>query len=134
MLFYFSQLALIVFAFFFAGCSGSKTVYRHNEVNMDSIKKEFIEKKRAVQLRFFVQKDLMYEETGYIISSPKENYITFQYYEHKQRKFVDVDLPLKNISEISFKKGAFEFDRSAKIAGTVAIAVSIVIAIGIWTQ
>jgi hypothetical protein len=99
---------------------------------MDILDKEFIQKKRAVKIRFFVKKDLMYEDTGYIFPSKQENHIVFQYYDHELRKFVDIDVPLKNISEISFKKGAFEFDRSTKIAGVVALFVSAFIAIGIW--
>lgn len=126
------KVFLIFLTLTMTSCSGSKTVYRQNELDMATIQKEFIQKKRAVKLRFYVLKDLMYEETGYIISSPKENYIVFQYYEHTQRKFVDVELPLKNISELSYKKGAFEFDRSTKIAGITALVVSFIIAVGIW--
>lgn len=129
-----NKTILCFLALSIAACSGSKTVYRQNELDIATIKKEFIQKKRTVNMRFFVQKDLMYEETGYITSSPKENYIIFQYYDHTQRNFVDVELPLKNISEISYKEGAFEFGRSTKIAGVVAILVAAIIALGIWTQ
>jgi hypothetical protein len=96
------------------------------------IEKEFIQKKRAVKIRFYVRKDQMYENSGYLLPSGKEDYVVFQYYDNEQRKFVDLELPIKNISEISFKSGAFEFDRSAKIAGIVALFVAAFIAVGIW--
>ena len=117
-----------------AACAGSKTVYRQDELNIPTIKKEFIDKKRAVKLRFFVKKDLMYEETGYITSSTKEDHVVFQYYDHTQRNYINMELPLKNISEISYKKGAFEFDQSTRIAGAAAITVTIFIALSLWTQ
>lgn len=120
-------------ALFMAACAGSKTVYRQNELDMLTIKREFIDKKRSVQLRFFVQKDLMYEETGLITSSPKENYIVFQYYDYNQRNFIDVELPLKNISEISYKKGAFEFDRTTRIAAAISMVVAVFILYGMST-
>lgn len=114
------------------GCSSSKTVYRQNELTMAVIEKEFIKKKRYVKMRFYVRKDLMYEETGNLSVASKENYVVFQYYDNEQRKFVDIEVPIKNISEISYKSGAFEFDRSTKIAGIVAIFVAAFIAVGIW--
>ena len=130
---YFDRVIILsLFVLFISSCSSTKTVYRQSELTMDILDKEFIQKKRAVKIRFFVKKDLMYEDTGYIFSSKQENHIVFQYYDHDLRKFVDIDVPLKNISEISFKKGAFEFDRSTKIAGVAALLVSVFIAIGIW--
>ena len=130
---YFDYLIILsLFVLFFSACSSTKTVYRQNDLTMAVIEKEFIQKKRAVKIRFFVKKDLMYEDTGYIFSSKKDNYVIFQYYDHDLRNFTDLEVPLKNISEISFKEGAFEFNRNAKIAGVVAFFVSIFIAIGIW--
>lgn len=115
-----------------SSCTASKTVYHRHDLTISVIEKEFIQKKRAVKIRFYVRKDQMYENSGYLLPSGKEDYVVFQYYDNEQRKFVDLELPIKNISEISFKSGAFEFDRSAKIAGIVALFVAAFIAVGIW--
>ena len=121
------KISMVIAVLFLSACSAGKSVYRQNDLTMAVIEKEFIQKKRPVNMRFYVRKDLMYEDNGYVFHSQNENHVVFQYYDHDQRKFVDLEIPLKNISEISYKAGAFEFHRNAKIAAMVGALVTAII-------
>lgn len=114
-------------------CAGSKqTSYKRKEITMDLLKERFLDKKFAVRMQFYISRDELFEETGYLKTASSENTVLFEYYDAKDKQYRNLEVPLPNINTIEIaSKGSDRFSTTQKVAMGSAIVMVVLLVISI---
>ncbi|MCB0832036.1 MAG: hypothetical protein KDC45_01095 [Bacteroidetes bacterium] len=121
---------LLLVALFVSSCATGRTVYKKPGINLSVVKQDVIEKKKGIIIRYFVRPGVMFEQTGYLHLSEKENCVVFQYYDNDEKKFVELELPIQNISEISYENH-MDYETKTRLIGVTTLLVAGLVVLGI---
>ncbi len=114
---------LILLACLSVGCGNTQSSFKRSEITPKILKQKFSDKPYAVKLRFYISKNEMFEETGYVKSSGNDNTIIFEYFDSRDRKYVNVEIPLQNISSIAIASKDSESFSARQQLSVVIIAI-----------
>lgn len=100
-----------------------QTSYKRKEITMDLLRERFLDKKFAVRMQFYISREELIEETGYLKSAESDKAVLFEYYDARDKQYRNLEVPIQNINTIELaSKGSDRFSKTQKVAMGSAIA------------
>lgn len=109
-----------------------QTSYKRKEITMDLLRERFLDKKFAVRMQFYISREELIEETGYLKSAESVNAVLFEYYDARDKQYRNLEVPIQNINTIELaSKGSDRFSKTQKVAMGSAIAMALLLVFAI---
>lgn len=109
-----------------------QTSYKRKEITMDLLRERFLDKKFAVRMQFYISREELIEETGYLKSAESDKAVLFEYYDARDKQYRNLEVPIQNINTIELaSKGSDRFSKTQKVAMGSAIAMALLLVFAI---
>lgn len=109
-----------------------QTSYKRKEITMDLLRERFLDKKFAVRMQFYISREELIEETGYLKSAESDKAVLFEYYDARDKQYRNLEVPIQNINTIELaSKGSDRFSKTQKVAMGSAIAMVLLLVFAI---
>ncbi|HNC48090.1 MAG TPA: hypothetical protein PLH27_03825, partial [bacterium] len=109
-----------------------QTSYKRKEITMDLLRERFLDKKFAVRMQFYISREELIEETGYLKSAESDKAVLFEYYDARDKQYRNLEVPIQNINTIELaSKGSDRFSKTQKVAMGSAIVMALLLVFAI---